>query len=451
MMNSPGLDHLDIRDLMRTGTTDRVLHLIARKHPADIAMLFKDLEPTEVVKLFDILYSTRRAVNTLKELPPELLREVLALIEDAKIARVIGRADADDAVTFMDCLAAERKERVLALVDPESRGDVRRLESYPRGSVGRLMTTHCLTLPPDMSAQEAIETIRRQGALDDFFYLYIVDAAGKLLGVVPLRSLVIAPPDRRLVDVMTRDPVFADVSMDQEAAARLVSKYDLLALPIVDRQGRFTGIITIDDVIDVLDQENTQDIYRMAGLEEEDRVFTPPMRSVKLRLPWMMFNMITYIPVSLVIGMFEGAIQKTVALAALMPIVAGMGGNGITQTMTVVVRAIALGELHFSSARRALLKELYVNVSVAVVTGILLGLGAFLWRGNPVLGLILALANVINTGLVAGFFGALIPLTLKSLHLDPALGSTIIATTFTDVCGFLSFLSLATVLLSFLA
>jgi magnesium transporter len=312
------------------------------------------------------------------------------------------------------------------------------------------MTTDYLALPPNTTAQGAIDKIRERGELETFFYLYVVDDAGILIGVVPLRNLVIAPRDRVLSEMMIADPIRADVSMDQEEAARLVSRYELLALPIVDHQGRLAGIITMDDVIDIIHKETTEDMYKMAGLEEEDRVFTPASRSVKMRLPWMVFNMLTYIPVTFVIGLFEGTIGEAVALAAFMPIVAGMGGNGITQTMTVIVRAIALGELEFSSAWRALLKELTVNVSVAVVTGILLGLGAFLWKGNPFLGLVLALANILNTGLVAGLFGALIPLTLKWLRFDPALGSTIIATTFTDVFGFLSFLGLATVFLRYL-
>ena len=449
-MKAPSFNHETVRELIRIGTPDRVLRLIGKSHPADIALLFKGLEPNEVRFLFDILFSARRAAKTLKELPPDLLPDILAVIEDEKVARVIARADPDDAVTFIDTLPEERRERVLSLVDPDLREKVRQLIGYPEGMVGRLMTTDYLALLPDITAQGAIDKIRERGELETFFYLYVVDEADKLIGVVPIRNLVIAPPDRTLGELMIVDPLRADVSMDQEAAARVVSKYELLALPIVDAGGRLVGIITVDDVIDIIDKETTEDMYKMAGLVEEDRVFTPASRSIRMRLPWMVFNLLTAMLAASVVGMFEGTIGQVVALATFMPVVAGMGGNGLTQTITVIVRAIALGELEFSSAWQAVLKEVSVNLVIAIVTGCITALVAYLWKGNPFLGLVLAMAMIINLGLVAGLFGALIPLTLKWLRFDPAIGSAVVGTTFTDVFGFLSFLGLATVFLRYL-
>ncbi|MCZ6623779.1 MAG: magnesium transporter [Deltaproteobacteria bacterium] len=450
-MKSPMLDHETVRELIRMATPDRVLRLIGKSHPADIALLFKDLEATEVRLLFDILFSVRRAAKTLKELPPDLLPDILALIEDEKVARVIVRAEPDDAVTFIESLPEERKERVLALVDPDRRERVRELISYPEGTAGRIMTTEYLALLPNTTAQGAIDKIRERGELETFFYLYVVDEAARLIGVVPIRNLVIAPQNRTLGEMMIADAVRADVSMDQEEAARLVSKYELLALPIVEHDGRLAGIITVDDVIDIIDKETTEDIYRMAGLEEDDRVFTPALRSIRMRLPWMVFNLLTAILAASVVGLFEETIEQLVALAIFMPIVAGMGGNGATQTVTVMVRGIALGEFEFSSTWRAVLKEVSVNVCIAVVTGGLIALlVAFFWKGNPFLGMVLALAMIINLGLVAGLSGTLIPLTLKWLRFDPAIGSGVIVTTFTDIFGFLSFLGLATIFLRYL-
>lgn len=450
-MKSPALNHETVRDLIRTATPDRILRMIGKSHPADIALLFKGLEPAEVRLLFDVLFSARRAAKTLKELPPDLLPDILALIEDEKVARVIARADPDDAVTFTDSLPEERKEKVLALVDPDSRERVRQLISYPEGTVGRIMTTDYLALLPNTTAQGAIDKIRERGELETFFYLYVVEESGRLVGVVPIRNLVVAPQDRTLGEMMIADPIRAEVMMDQEEAARVVSKYELLALPIVDQEGRLVGIITVDDVIDIIDKETTEDMYKMAGLVGEDRVFTPASRSIRMRLPWMVFNLLTAILAASVVGLFEGTIVQVVALATFMPIVAGMGGNGLTQTITVVVRGIALGELEFSSARRAILKEVSVNVCIAVVTGIIMALVAYAWKGNPFLGIVLMLAMIMNLGLIAGLFGALIPLTLKWLKLDPALGSAVIGTTFTDVFGFFSFLGLATLFLRYLA
>jgi len=450
-MKAPSFNHETVHELIRTGTPDRVLRLIGKSHPADIALLFKGLEAHEVRFLFDLLFSTRRAAKTLKELPPELLPDILAQIEDEKVARVIARADPDDAVTFIDSLPEERREKVLALVDPDRRESVRQLISYPEGTVGRIMTTDYLALLPNVTAQGAIDKIRERGELESFFYLYVTDEAGKLVGVVPIRNLVVAPPDRTLAEMMIVDPIRADVVMDQEAAARLVSKYELLALPIVDPAGCLAGIITVDDVIDIIDKETTEDMYKMAGLVEEDRVFTAASRSVKLRLPWMFLNLLTALAAASVVHMFEGTIERVIALATFMPVVAGMGGNGLTQTITVIVRAIALGELEFSSARRAVLKEVSVNLVIATVAGGVICLVAYLWKGNPVLGLVLAMAMIINLGLIAGLFGALVPLTLKWLKFDPAIGSAVVGTTFTDVFGFLSFLGLATMFLRYLA
>ena len=449
-MKPAPIDYDTVREMLRTATPDRVLRFIGKSHPADIALLFKGLEAAEIRQLFDILFSSRRAAKTLKELPPELLPDILALIDDEKVARLIVRADPDDAVTFIDSLPDERREHVMGLLDPERRAAVREIINYPEGTVGRLMTTEFMALSPDTTAQGAIDKIRERGELEAFFYLYVVDDSGKLVGVVPIRNLVIAPPARTLADMMIADPVKANVFMDQEEAARLVSKYELLALPIVDEGGRLEGIITVDDVIDIINQESTEDMYKMVGLTEEDRVFTPVSRSVRMRLPWTMLNLLTATLAASVVGIFENTLHDIIALVTFMPVVAGVGGNGATQTATVMIRAIALGELEFSSAWKAVVKQVSVSICIALAAGAVIAFAAFIWKGNPYLGLVLAGAMILNLGLMAGVAGAVIPLLLKSLKLDPALGSGIIVTGLTDAFGFLSFLGLATLFRRFL-
>jgi len=360
------------------------------------------------------------------------------------------RADPDEAVIFIDSLPDERRERVMALLDPERRAAVREIINYPEGTVGRLMTTDFMALPPDATAQGAIDKIRERGELESFFYLYVVDKDGKLVGVVPIRNLVIAPPARELCDMMIADPIKADVFMDQEEAARIVAKYELLALPIVDEGGRLEGIITVDDVIDIIKEESTEDMYKMVGLAEEDRVFTPVSRSVKMRLPWTILNLLTATLAASIVGLFEGTLHEIIALVTFMPVIAGVGGNGATQTATVIIRAIALGELEFSSAWKAVINQVSVNICIAIAAGAMIALAAILWKGNPYLGLVLAGAMLLNLGLMAGFAGAVIPLLLKGMKLDPALGSGIIVTGLTDAFGFLSFLGLATIFRSYL-
>jgi magnesium transporter len=449
-MKAAPIDYDTVREMLRTATPDRVLRFIGKSHPADLALLFKELAPVDVRKLFEILFSARRAEKTLKELPPELLPDILALIDDERVARLIARADPDDAVTFVDSLAEARREGVIALLDPEQRREVRELISYPEGTVGRIMNTDLMALPPTTTAQGAIDKIRERGELESFFYLYVVDDNNKLVGVVPIRNLVIAPPDRTLSEMMIAEPIRADVFMDQEEAARLVAKYELLALPIVDEGGHLEGIITVDDVIDIIKEESTEDMYKMAGLAEEDRVFTPVGRSVRMRLPWTLLNLATTGLAASVVTLFQGTIGELVALVTFMPIVAGVGGNAATQTATVIIRAIALGELEFSSVWKAIVKQVSVNICLALAAGAVIALVALLWQGNPFLGLVLAFAMVINLGLVAGFSGAVIPLLMKAMKFDPALGSGIVVTGLTDAFGFLSFLGLATLFLRYL-
>jgi magnesium transporter len=239
------------------------------------------------------------------------------------------------------------------------------------------------------------------------------------------------------------------VSADQEEAAQLVGKYNLLALPFVDERHQLLGVITVDDVIDVIKEEATEDMYRMVGLTEEEHIYTPLPTVIRRRLPWMVVNLATAFLAAWVVGLFESSIHKVSVLAVFMPIVAGMGGNGGTQTLTVITRGIALGEIELDAGLRPMLREVLIGLSIGTVTGMLTALGAYLWRGSPTLGLVLLLAMILNM-VVAGLSGAAIPLILRALRQDPALGSGVIVTTFTDVFGFLSFLGLATLLLKYL-
>jgi magnesium transporter len=448
-MKSPPFDHETARELLRTATPDRVLRLIAKTHPADIALLFKNLEPNEVRRLFDVLSSVRRVAKTLKELPPDELPDILAMIEDDKMARVIARADPDDAVTIIEGLAEERRERVLALVDPERRERVQRLIGYPEGTVGRIMTTEFLALSPTTTAQGAIDKIRERGELETFFYLYVVDDAGKLIGVVPIRNLVIAPPDRTLDEIMIADPIRAEVSMDQEEAARLVSKYDLLALPIVDHDGRLAGMITVDDVIDVIADETTEDMYKMAGVGIKERAFSPLRESAARRVPWLGFNMLWAFAAASVISAFEHTIGAVPALAIFMPIIAGQAGNAGIQTATVVVRSMALGEISSSNLFQLLRKEWGLGLIKGTVFGVVLGIVAWFWKGNPTLGLVAGLAMFLNM-LVAATGGVLVPTALRRLGFDPATVAGVFDTMLTDFMGFLIFLGLGTILIRYL-
>jgi magnesium transporter len=449
-MKAPSFNQEAVHEMIRTGTPDRVLRLIGKSHPADIALLFKGLEPNEARFLFDVLFSARRADRTLKELSPDLLRDILALIEDEKVARVIARANPDDAVSFIDSLPEERREKILAQVDPERRASVRQLISYPEGTVGRIMTTEFLALLPNVTAQGAIDRIRERGELETFFYLYVVDEAAKLAGVVPIRNLVIAPPYRTLGEIMIADPIHADVSMDQEEAARLVSKYDLLAMPIVDLYGHLVGIITVDDVIDVIADETTEDMYRMAGVGIKERAFSPLGESAARRVPWLGFNMLWAFAAASVISVFEKTIGEVPALAVFMPIIAGQAGNAGIQTATVVVRSMALGEVGSGNLSQLLRKEWGLGLIKGTIFGTVLGMVAWLWKGNAMLGMVAGLAMFLNM-LVAATGGVLVPTALRKAGFDPATVAGVFDTMLTDLMGFFIFLGLATLFIHYLS
>jgi magnesium transporter len=281
------------------------------------------------------------------------------------------------------------------------------------------------------------------------FYLYIVDDRHHLVGVTSLRRLLLVSPATPLKRIMTTDLISARVDTDQEEVARQVASYNLLAIPVVDEENKLVGVITVDDVIDVIKDEATEDIFRLAGVAGDERVFTPAGESLRKRLPWLGINLVTAFLAASVVGLFEGTIQQVTALAVFMPIVAGMGGNAATQTLTVIVRGIALGELSWSNSRKALLKESLVGIGNGLVLGAVAAVVAWITRGSPVLGLVLCAAMIINM-FVAATAGTLVPLGLRAANVDPALASSVFITTLTDIFGFAAFLGLATIFLKYL-
>jgi magnesium transporter len=353
--------------------------------------------------------------------------------------------------SIIDHLPEELAAAVLELMQKKPAGaDVGELLEYPEKTAGRIMNPKVFALSEDMTASEAIAALQGSRDVEMVFYLYVMDARRHLVGVVSLRRLLLVPPDTPLKRIMTTDLISVRVDVNQEEVARLVASYNLLAIPVVDEENKLVGVITVDDVIDVIKDEATEDVYRLAGLASDDRVFTAPSDSLKKRLPWLIVNLVTAFLAASVVKLFEGTIGIVTSLAVFMPVVAGMGGNAATQTLAVIVRGIALGELTWSNTRKALLKEATVGIGNGVACGIV-GAG-FVWlmQGNPFLGAILGLAMVINM-FVAAIAGTLIPLSLRALKIDPALASSVFITTLTDVFGFLSFLGLGALFIRYLA
>jgi magnesium transporter len=434
-----------VKRLLRVGATANLSNLLQKQHPADLAQIFGELPERDRLAAFSVLVerNSRLAMETLSELGPQAAAQLLAGRSADEIAKLVQELPSDDAAAIIDNLPEELSTAVLELMGRKESGEVENLLEYPQQTAGRIMNPHVFALAEDMTVGESITALQTSRDVEMVFYLYIVDGRGHLVGVTSLRRLLLVSPETPLKRIMAPEPISARVDMDQEEVARLVASYNLLAIPVVDEGNKLVGVITVDDVIDVIKDEATEDLYRLAGVSSDERVFTPASESLRKRLPWLIVNLATAFLAAGVVGLFQSTISGWVALAIFMPVVAGMGGNAATQTLTVIVRGIALGELTWTNSKKALTKELLVGIGNGLVVGTIAALVASAMNGDARLGIILALAMVINL-FVAGLAGTLIPLGLKALKIDPALASAVFITTFTDVAGFASFLGLAT-------
>lgn len=440
-----------VRRLLRIGATANLFNLLQKQHPADLAAVFGELPERDRKAAFTIVVerSPKLAMEAVSELGPEAAAQLLADRPAEEIAKLIQEIPSDDAAALVDYLPEDLSAAVLELMRPKESGQVENLLEYPEKTAGRIMNPNVFALSEELTVGEGITELQSSRDVEMVFYLYIVDARRHLVGVTSLRRLLLVSPETPLKRIMTPDVISVRVDTDQEEAARLVASYNLLAIPVADEENKLVGVITVDDVIDVLKDEATEDIYRLAGVTSDERVFTPPGESLTKRLPWLAVNMATAFLAATVVSLFEHTISQVVALAVFMPIVAGMGGNAGMQTLTVIVRGIALGELTWGNTRKALVKEMIVGLGNGLALGALGAVVVFLMKGNPVLGGVLGLAMVINM-FIAATAGTLIPLGLRAMKVDPALASSVFITTFTDVAGFASFLGLATVFLKYL-
>ena len=438
-----------VKRLLRIGATANLLNLLQKQHPADLAQIFSELADKDREAAFSLLADRngRLAMEAVSELGPENGAALLATRPAEEIAKLAQEIPSDDAAALIDYLPEELSAAVLDLMRPKESGVVENLLEYDEQTAGRIMNPHVFALNEDMTVGEAITELQTTRDVEMVFYLYVVDGRRHLVGVVSLRRLLLVSPETPLKRIMTADLISARVDMDQEEVARQVAAYNLLAIPVVDEENKLVGIITVDDVIDVIKDEATEDIYRLAGVSGDERAFTPASESLRKRLPWLGVNLATAAIAAIVVYQFTlpGRILALLPLvAALMPIVAGMGGNAGTQTLTVVVRGIALGELTWSNSRKALIKEVLVGIGNGVALGAVAALVTWLTFGIPMLGVVLGLAMIINL-FVAALAGTLVPLGLRAANVDPALASSVFITTMTDVFGFLTFLGLATI------
>lgn len=427
------------------GRSAEVRSLLAGLSPAGQAKVLEQVAEPERDALVDLV---KRDLDpeTLTELDEEVLEDVLDQLDSKDIAAVAAKLEADDAATILEELPEEERREVLAELPAEERAEIETALAYPEGSAGRLMQRSLVKVPDGWSVGEVIDHCREASDLpEDVYDIFVVDPVGRLRGSVPLGRMLRTKRPVPVLDIVDPEIPSVPTAADQREVAHLFRDQNLVSCPVVDEQGRLQGVIMVDDVVDVIDEEAEEDLLKMGGVGADD-MHADTMRTATRRAPWLMLNVATAIVSAFVIGQFEGTIEKIVVLAVLMPIVASMGGNAGIQTVTVTVRALATGGLTAANALRFIAKEATVGSLNGLLFATVLALGVVVVFGDWRLGGVIGAAMMCNL-LVAALAGSLIPLGLKKFGVDPAVSSTVFLTTVTDVIGFLAFLGLATIFL----
>ena len=422
---------------------DRLKALTGDLHEADMGDLIEELDGDERRRLIEML-GPAFDFTALTELDETVRVEILRGLSPLTIARGMRDLDSDDAVYILEDLDEDEMAAVLEHLPAPERVALQRSLDYPEDSAGRRMQTEFIAVPPFWTVGRTIDYMRETPDLPETFYeIFVVDPAYRLVGSVSLDRLLRTRRNMLVTQVKTEQLKLVKAAQDQEDVARMFERYNLVSAPVVDDADRLVGVMTIDDVVDVIQEEADEDLRALAGVGSDEELSDTVAYTARSRLPWLAVNLGTAFVSASIIGLFEGTIEKMVALAVLMPIVASMGGNAGTQTMTVAVRALATKDLSSHNARRIVSREVLVGLLNGVTLACLLGLIAGLWFANVHLGMVISAALVLNM-IAAGLFGILIPLAISRLKLDPAVASGVFVTMVTDTVGFFSFLGLAT-------
>lgn len=417
--------------------------LVGDLHESDLGGLLEALKPDDRPRLVELL-GIDFDFTALTEVDDTVREEILEELEPQTVAEGVREIETDDAVTILADMPREERTEILDHLPAEERIALTRSLDYPEDSAGRRMQTEFIAVAPDWNVGRAIDYMRETEELPEQFYeLYVVDADGRFLGAVPLDKLLRSKRPVPVAELMDAERRRVPADEDQEAVARLFQRYDLVAAPVVDGNDRLVGVITFDDVADVIVEEAEEDIKALGGVKADEELSDTVWTIARGRFNWLLVNLATAFLASSVLGLFEGSLQKMVALAVLAPIVASQGGNATTQTMTIAVRALATQALSDTNARRVILRELMVGLLNGIAFAVITGAAAYIWFRVPGLGLVIGLAMICNL-IAAAAGGILIPLGLHRLKIDPAVASSPFVTTVTDVVGFFAFLSIAT-------
>lgn len=436
----------EVVELVDEGYTDRIHEICGDLSAVDTAELLEKVDHNHRLELIDILGEEINS-ETYLHLNRNILEDILELLPAQQIAFIVNELDSDDALELIETVEEERRGEVLKSLSRKIRAAVEEGLTFPEYSAGRLMQREFVAIPLFWTVGKTVDYLRAAAnSLPETFYdIFIVDPLHKYVGNIPLNRILRSPRSMKAESLMDKDKNVIDVEMDQEDVARLFRREDLVSAPVTDDNGRLVGMITIDDIVDVIDEEAEDDVLKLGGVADTD-LHRSTLETTRARFTWLFVNLFTAIAASAVIGLFEETLNQLVALAVLMPIVASMGGNAGTQSMTIAVRAIATRELSAANAWRIMGKELVVGILNGFVFALLMGIIAAFWFDMPMLGAVIGMAMVINLT-VAGLSGIALPMIISKLGLDPALSSGVFLTTVTDVVGFFAFLGLAGIFL----
>ncbi len=425
-------------------TAERVKSIALKLHPGDLATVIPYLTADDLAFYISVLYSIDLAGKTIIELNDiELLTKVLKTIDDDKLARIIEKVQSDDAVDFLGLLSEDRKESILQILN---KYEYEELLSYPEDSCGGIMTKEFFALDEIISVEEATEIVKNNPKKETAFYLYVTDESGHLTGILSLRSLIINDSKAIIKEVMVSDVIRVHPEDTQTKAAALISKYDFLALPVVDNKNKLIGVITVDDVIDIIEEEANEELLHLAGVDVDETLTTPSLKSVKYRLPWLAINLVTALLAASIIDSFQYIISQYVALAVFLPVIGGMGGNSAMQIMSITVRQISFMRLDKKDFFSVIGREIIVAAINGLIIGLLLGGIAYFYYQDVNLLYVCLISLFLNT-MIANTAGFVVPFVIKKLGKDPATASSIFVTTFTDMFGFFVFLTLAKIFL----
>tara|TARA_B100000427_G_scaffold52161_1_gene40035 strand:- start:1052 stop:2416 length:1365 start_codon:yes stop_codon:yes gene_type:complete len=425
------------RRLLRRHAETNILKLIDKTHPADLALLFRYFNENEQDEIFSKLKPSEKTAEFLNDLDELIGIRLLENESHDRIASILEHASSNEQAYLIGLLDEQYASSVIDLLQADKQEELEEMMAYPEDSAGILMYTDVFTLHEETKARDAINALQDQEDAEMVFYLYTLDDEARLTGVISLRDLVTTPGDTKLKDIMSKQIHVVRPETDQEEVARIVSQYNFLAVPVVDPDDRLLGIVTVDDVVDIIREEATEDFLQMVGAgKDREILLKSSWENARMRLPWLFASWVGGIMAAFIIGIFDNVLQSTIALAAFIPVIMGMGGNIGTQSSTIIVRGLATGRVSIENSMRILFKEIRVGLMLGILYGLLLGVFAILkfLDVSPMLGVVVGVSICISM-IIAATIGSLVPLILNRFEIDPAIATGPFVTTSIDILG----------------